>query len=82
MIKKRNYFEVKNKQDNQVTENSFTQAVKNAGSGEKTPNHKDSGSERLQAGNAVSLKAHDELMRAKEAKNDATTESEKFRREE
>ena len=68
------------KKDAQITDNSFTQAVKKAAKGGESVdviNKKDH-----QEATKKELKAQDELMRAKEARNDTTGESEQFRRDE
>lgn len=89
MIKRREEFGDKNKNDAKVTENSFTRAVKRAGRGgekEETEIENDDTGERenkpLSELTVGKLKAQDELMRAKEARNDTTSETDQFRRDE
>lgn len=89
MIKRREEFGEKNRHDAKVTENSFTQAVKRAGSGgEKEEKEKegrdpeDLVNKPLSELTSSELKARDELMRAKEARNDTTSETDQFRRDE
>ncbi len=89
MIRKKEEFGAKNKKDVKVTDNSFTQAVKKAGNGgeREEPQKKDFDSVELvkKPLNKLStseLRARDELMRAKEARNETTCESEQFRRDE
>lgn len=89
MIRKREEFGEKNKKDVKVTDNSFTRAVKmaeNGGEAEKKE-QEDSDLEKLERKpihelTFVELKARDDLMRAKEARNETTSESEQFRRDE
>lgn len=87
MIKRLDEFAEKNKKDALITENAFTLAVNKASDGggklidekgilTKTPEN--SGNDSAMS----ELKAKDELMRAKEARNETTSESSKFRRDE
>jgi hypothetical protein len=88
MIKKKEEFVEKNKKDAQITENSFTYAVKKASEGgesslgekKKETLKKIRLSQKEEAEKI--LRANDELMRAKEARNETTIESERFRRDE
>ncbi|MEX2591535.1 MAG: hypothetical protein WD426_02090 [Anditalea sp.] len=88
MIRRKEKFVEKNKQDTKVTENSFTIAVKKASDGgENSGFEKEALTKKTfglsQEEEAESLlKAKDELMRAKEARNETTSESEQFRRDE
>lgn len=77
MVKRKEEFTKKDKHDAGFTDNSFTQAVKKASSGGASDEDKLADKEKDAA---IRLKARDELVRAKEAKNDTTTESEDFRR--
>lgn len=81
MIQVRDEFQEKNKRDAQVTDNSFTQAVKNAGSGASAGEMNAIQGAKSDDKQDVSLKAYDELMRAKEARNDSSVEGERFRRD-
>ena len=87
MIKRLDEFAEKNKKDALITENAFTLAVNKASDGggklkvEKgivTRTPENPGNEKALS----ELKAQDELMRAKEARNETTSESSKFRRDE
>lgn len=90
MIRKKEEFGAKNKKDVKITDNSFTQAVKKAGNGgepkddekEAKPDPYDLEGRPISDLSAIELKARDELMRAKEARNETTSESEQFRRDE
>lgn len=79
MVKRKEEFTKKDKQDAGFTDNSFTQAVKKASSGGAGDEEELANKEKDAA---IQLKARDELVRAKESKNDTTTESEDFRRAE
>lgn len=81
MIKKKDDFKEKNKRDAHITKNSFTQAVKKAGSGGIDDPAGIEGQTR-EEDSQISLQAYDDLTRAKEAKNDTSVEGEKFRRNE
>ena len=82
MIKKKDEFMDKNSRDTNVTENSFTRAVKKA-SGEGDSPIEETGSDlKEEETPKITLKAKDELMRAKESKNDTSVEGKKFRRDE
>ena len=82
MIKKKNSSKEKDKRDANITDNSFTQAVKNAGAGGIGMAQSGIEGAESEEGKEISIQAYDDLMRAKEAKNDTSVEGEKFRREE
>ena len=82
MIKKKDDFNEKNSRDIEITKNSFTQAVKKAGSGANDITQTGIEDHAPEENKEISLQAYDDLMRAKEAKNDTTVEGEKFRRDE
>jgi len=81
MVKRKEEFTRKDKHDAGFTDNSFTQAVKKASNGGASEEENAKSAEKENDA-AIQLKARDELMRAKEARNETTTESEKFRRDE
>lgn len=91
MIKRREEFGEKNRKDAKITDNSFTRAVKRAGKGGERE-EEDEKKENFDPAylitqppselTASELKARDELMRAKEARNDTTSETDRFRRDE
>lgn len=82
MIKKTDKFVQKDKLDTNITENSFTQAVKKAGSDVTATNNSEDEEGGAGDSQAISLETYDDLMRAKEAKNDSSVEGEKYRRDE
>lgn len=82
MIKRKDDSSEKNKRDAQITKNSFTQAVKKAGSGGMDTPQEEGKAQDSGEDTGISLQAYDDLMRAKEAKNDTSVEGERFRREE
>lgn len=82
MIKKKDDFKEKNKRDAHITKNSFTQAVKKAGSDATNKIEPETGEAEAGNSQAISLKTYDDLMRAKEAKNDTSVEGENYRRDE
>lgn len=81
MIKQKDKLEGKNRHDAEVTDNSFTRAVKKAGAGGTGNDRPRSGREEAGEKLEIPLKAKDELTRAQEAPKDTTTESERFRRD-
>jgi len=90
MIRKKDEFGEKNRHDAMRSDNAFTRAVKKAGKGgeEVSPDAEDIELTEEWEGKPITelsiseLKARDELMRAKEARNETTSESEQFRRDE
>src|SRR5690554_3514215 len=82
MIKKKDEFAEKNRRDTNVTENSFTQAVKKASGEGNEPVERPKSNLVQEETPKIALEARDELIRAKEAKNDTTIETERFRRDE
>jgi hypothetical protein len=82
MIKNKDDAKEKNRRDVEVTTNSFTQAVKNAGAGGVSMANPGTEGRASEEDKEIRLQAYDDLMRAKEAKNDTSVEGEKFRREE
>lgn len=82
IIKKKDKFVQKDKLDTAITKNSFTQAVEKAGSDGINKPEPDTGKVESEESRAITLGALDDLMRAKEAKNDTSVEGEKYRRDE
>ena len=82
MIKKKENSEEINRRDVKVTTNSFTQAVKKAGAGGVSMAKPDIEERASEEDMGIPLQAYDDLMRAKEAKNDTSVEGEKYRRDE
>jgi len=90
MIWKKDEFGEKNKKDAKRSDNAFTRAVLKAGRGGdrattvKAEMKWPAGANQPAPADPLlrEMKARDELMRAKEARNETTSESEQFRRDE